>query len=203
MKRRDFLKVVGGVAAVTAVGAVAAKPRAAKARVCERNVGTLRAIYPVGAIYISTTNVNPADLFGFGTWQRFGDGRTLVGVQTGDAEFGAVQATGGARTHTMTEAEMPAHNHTQAEHTHNDHVGNIDQTWHASHMRGAGGVFSLGTHDLSGNRAAFETGSFDRIRWNMNASHNTVTPTINNRGGGGAHNNLQPYITVFMWRRSA
>ena len=175
MKRRDFLKVVGGVAAVTAVGAVATNPRAAQARVCERNVGTLRAIYPVGAIYISTTNTNPADLFGFGTWQAFGAGRTLVGVQTGDAEFGTVQATGGAKTHELTQSEMPRHAHSGAR--------------RPLYQRGANGNSASTVADFNPSI--------------VNTGFTGGSGTAQSASDGVPHNNLQPYITVFMWRRSA
>ena len=161
MNRRSFLKFFG-------IGLVASvATRAAKARVCERNVGTLRAIYPVNSIYISAANINPADLFGFGTWVRFGQGRTLVGVTDGaDADFGTVQQTGGARTHTLTEAQMPSHTHT------------------------ATGFTPQGPYD--GNTFCGVPGNLPR----------PIHP-IHYTGGGQAHNNLQPYITVFMWRRSA
>ena len=193
MKRRDFFKVLGG-AALAMVGV-----RAAKARVCERNVGTLRAIYPVGAIYISTTNVDPADLFGFGTWQRFGNGRTLVSVDEGvtanipGEAFGRlnqVQLTGGRNTHTLTTGQMPSHNHPFTNAT-----GTIPRN-----LSGAGsGVFSG-----SGWASNYGAGTT-----NHGGFHDTIFSlsdggfAINNSGGGAAHNNLPPYITVFMWRRSA
>lgn len=71
---------------------------------------TLQAVYPVGAIYIETTGTNPSSTFGFGTWIAFGAGRTLMGVGTSDASY-AAGATGGETLHTLTTAEMPAHNH--------------------------------------------------------------------------------------------
>ena len=161
--------------------------RAAQARVCERNVGTLRAIYPVGAIYISTTNTNPADLFGFGTWQRFGNGRTLVGVDeavtaniSGETfgRLNEVQLTGGRNTHTMTTSQMPSHDHTQAAHSH--YIPRL----------------------LNGNNNGMSDGV---TTFRQQGQHwlDEQTPAIYNTGGGQAHNNLQPYITVFMWRRSA
>jgi hypothetical protein len=70
----------------------------------------LAAVYPVGAIYIETTGVNPATTFGFGTWTAFGAGRTLIGVGTSDAAY-AAGATGGESTHLLTIPEMPAHDH--------------------------------------------------------------------------------------------
>lgn len=55
--------------------------------------------YPIGAIYQSTANTNPSTLMG-GTWERFGNGRVLVGVDEGDSDFNAPNKTGGAKTTT-------------------------------------------------------------------------------------------------------
>lgn len=73
-----------------------------------------QAAYPVGSIFISTVSTNPGTLLGFGTWAAFATGRTLVGIDAGQTEFDTVEETGGAKTHTLVEAEMPAHTHTQS-----------------------------------------------------------------------------------------
>lgn len=67
-------------------------------------------VYPVGAVYISVVSTSPATLFG-GTWVAFGAGRVLVGIDAGQIEFDTVEKTGGAKTHTLTSAEMPSHTH--------------------------------------------------------------------------------------------
>ena len=66
--------------------------------------------YPVGAVYISVVSTSPATLFG-GTWVAFGAGRVLVGIDAGQPEFDTVEETGGAKTHTLSAAEMPSHTH--------------------------------------------------------------------------------------------
>ena len=66
--------------------------------------------FPVGSIYLSVVNTNPTKWFG-GTWELISQGRTLVGVDTNDADFNTVKKTGGAKTHTLSIAEMPSHNH--------------------------------------------------------------------------------------------
>ena len=63
--------------------------------------------YPVGAIYCSTVETNPHDLFGFGTWEYIEQGRVLL--SQGDKY--SAGSTGGAETHTLTTQEMPKHNH--------------------------------------------------------------------------------------------
>jgi hypothetical protein len=69
--------------------------------------------FKVGDIFISTLSENPAIRKGYGTWVAFGSGRMLVGVNSGDADFDTAEETGGAKTVTLTEAQMPAHAHQQ------------------------------------------------------------------------------------------
>lgn len=71
---------------------------------------TMEAVYPVGAIYISTVSTSPATLFGFGTWVAYAAGRVIVG-KAASGTFVTAGATGGAETHTLTIPEMPAHTH--------------------------------------------------------------------------------------------
>lgn len=125
-------------------------------------------MYPIGSIYFSNNSTNPSDSskLGFGTWSAFGAGRVPVGFDSGQTEFDTDEETGGAKTHTLTTAEMPAHTHGQ------------------SHGNAAGAVVT--------NTAAGATQG--------NAAN---TNTTQSTGGGGAHNNLQPYIVVRMWKRTA
>ena len=119
-------------------------------------------IYPVGSIYMSTVNVNPATLFG-GTWEQLED-RFLLGAGTtytaGD--------TGGEATHTLTVDEMPNHRHSLlvGDGTINDYVGGSTAAY---------GLKSGGS-TLSGSFLSAE-------------------------GSGQAHNNMPPYIVVYMWKR--
>ena len=128
----------------------------------------LSAVYPVGSVYISVVSTSPATLFGFGTWSAFATGRTLVGIDTGQTEFDVVEETGGSKTHTLTIAEMPSHQHTSD-------AAATSQTGSAAHDSSGGGL-------------------------NQRASGLTAIPL---QGGGGAHNNLQPYIVTYMWKRTA
>lgn len=67
-------------------------------------------VYPVGSIYISILDTNPATFFG-GVWQPFGQGRTLVGLNTQDEDFDTLLKAGGEKTHTLTTEEIPSHTH--------------------------------------------------------------------------------------------
>lgn len=123
-------------------------------------------VYPVGSIYISINVTNPSAYFG-GTWEAFGAGKTLVGVDADDSDFDVPEKTGGEKTHTLTIEEMPAHNHTI-----------IKPRW--STQAGANAVYGSNGTGSGANRDA------DAIQ-----------------GGGEAHNNLQPYITTYFWKRTA
>lgn len=124
-------------------------------------------LHPVGSIYITTNHDNPGDLFGYGTWERYGSGRTLVSYDAFDSQFDTIGETGGAKTHTLTVNEMPAHRHSI------DFSAQVGGSGDRIPVGGVGGY--VGT-DQDAVRVA---------------------------GGGQAHNNLQPYIVVYMWRRSA
>lgn len=75
---------------------------------------TINSIYPIGSVYISLTETNPGTYLK-GTWEQFGQGRTLIGVGTGDdgtntQEF-EVNTTGGEYKHKLVIDEIPSHSH--------------------------------------------------------------------------------------------
>lgn len=147
-----------------------------------KGVSIVDLIYPVGAIYQSTKSTSPATLFG-GTWERI-KGKVLVGVDESDTDFSTVSKTGGAKTHKLSDGELPAKNGIIAFH-------------------GAGG---------SGTVVERCSGVFTGTSLINNKYHtNQSTSGGNSYGGvnfdlGGkneSHNNLQPYTTVYMWVRTA
>ena len=74
---------------------------------------TIANAYPVGSIYMNCSNsTNPATLLGFGTWSAFSEGRVLIGIDSSDSDFDGAEETGGSKTHTLTEAQLPSHRHT-------------------------------------------------------------------------------------------
>jgi hypothetical protein len=154
----DANKDVTGIRNLTITGALSAGS----------GLVTMSDIYPVGSIYINAAvTTNPATLLGFGTWSSFGTGRCLVGYSPTDSDFDALQETGGAKTHTLSIAEMPSHNHNRP----------------------------LGWKPAPNSTDVDITGGNG-----INPQTNMVT---DNTGGGGAHNNMPPYIVVKMWRRTA
>jgi len=159
--------------------------------------------YPIGCLYISTVSTDPADLFGFGTWSLFGSGRIMVGIDSGDTDFDTAEETRGTKTHTLVEAEIPAHLHTV--NPPSTTSGNNSATHTHTYTR-----YSTVTHNKSGSaQPACWTGNPGSSVNSGNASQDhTHTVDIaefdsGNAGSGGAHNNLQPYVVVCVWKRTA
>jgi hypothetical protein len=138
----------------------------------------LGAIYPVGSIYTNAVNsTNPGTLLGFGTWTAFGAGRVMVGFNGSDPLFDSAEETGGSK-----DAIVVSHTHTATVtdpgHTH---------TYFRDAATGAGGG------GFSGIDSETVTGS----------STTGITVSNSTTGSSGTNANLQPYITVYMWKRTA
>ena len=140
-------------------------------------------VYPIGSIYISTASTNPSTFFG-GTWVAYSQGRVLVGKAT-SGTFATAGATGGEETHSLTVAELASHSHTTEAHTHAVPLGlTTDETTALDNIEkvAAGPLNQTSTDSLNVSSAS---------------------PSTNSTGSGSAHNNLQPYIVVYMWERTA
>lgn len=126
----------------------------------------LKYVYPIGSIYLSINDTDPATLFG-GNWERFSYGRCLVGVDENQTEFETVLKSGGFKTHTLTVDQMPGHTHGITSWLTNNPLGGVDRS----------------------------------LMYGMPSTTATYSYVTNATGGGSAHNNLQPYLTCYMWRR--
>ena len=152
--------------------------------------------FPVGSVFISVVATDPATLLGYGTWAAFASGRVLVGIDAGQTEFDAALETGGAKTHTLTATEMPVHTHVQDAHTHTQDAHSHVLTQLRDATTGGATTNIALSADTSSTLGTKVTGS-------TTATNQNATPTNQNTGGGGAHNNLQPYIVVHIWERTA
>jgi len=155
------------------------------------NQAALQALHPVGSIYINATNAtNPGTLLGFGTWTAFGAGRVPVGFDAGNVLFDTAEETGGT-----ADATLPSHTHTFSgttstigTHQHEESIGTIGTF-------GTGGTFFHGNYSGTGTSAVDLT--------NGGGSHDhTYSGTTASAGTSGTNANYQPYITVYMWKRT-
>lgn len=153
--------------------------------------------YPVGKIIMSATNTNPSTYLGFGTWKLWGSGRVPVGVDTGQTEFNSSEKEGGEKTHTLNVTEIPTHSHMVEGQTSLD----------GSHQHRI--PFNLDDKENPGDIDYFDYGGFGRGSYYIltqpdgGAHSHSMRFVSQNTGGGKAHNNLQPYITCYMWKRTA
>jgi len=149
-------------------------------------VEILKSVFPVGALYTTTTNQNPATTFGFGTWSKI-EGRMIIGASSGYA----VNSTGGEATHKLTVNEMPAHTHTRGTMNITGSFGGGFQMWNAS------GAFTVksGNGEDGGGTVSNNGANFDASR-NWTGATSSV-------GGGASHNNMPPYYAAYIWRRTA
>lgn len=143
-----------------------------------------QALYPVGTIYTqASVATNPATLLGFGTWEEFGAGKVIIGVDTSNTLFDTLGETGGAAditisdetdSHTLTIDEIPAHTH---------------------------GVPNAGSNGTDGIESADKNNNpFDPVDTNSTGGGQGHTHGITY---DGTNANYQPYITVYMWKRTA
>lgn len=178
-------------------------------------------IHPVGSIYMTTVATNPATVLGHGTWVAWGSGRVPVGVNTGDTDFNTVEKTGGAKTVTLTAAQsgLPQHTHVQDAHNHTQNSHNHTQNAHSHGApANADGFAAHRTNSTGGYSAIFSSGSASEVfsYWlpaAAKATNNAATATNNaatavNQNAGPAdasqaHPNVQPYITCYMFKRTA
>lgn len=144
---------------------------------------SIDSVYPVGSIYMSVTNINPSTAFG-GTWEQI-QGRFLLGVDDNHSNG----STGGEEMHTLSSSEMPSHNHT----------GSTD---------GAGNH----THQVPWISSAWQRPATSGNNWCIPGSGGSLYDTAENgwhahsftttaSGGNAAHNNMPPYLAVYIWKR--
>ena len=139
----------------------------------------LAAIYPVGSIYINATSAsNPNTLLGFGTWTAFGAGRVLVGLDAGDALFDTAEETGGSK-----DAVVVSHTHTA---TVTD-PGHFHTTLSTTNAPPGSSVPTL-SGTTTQNTSTATTG---------------ITVANSTTGVSGTNANVQPFIVVRMWKRTA
>lgn len=176
----------------------------------------LQALYPIGSIYSSTVSTNPNTLFGFGTWVAYAAGRVMIGNGGG---FTAGATGGSADAIVVTHTHTASSGNQSADHTHSFSAttssASLTGTFPTAANTGSGsysGVFTQGS-GYSGNGGEPQT----NFPVSMNASHtHTVSGTtgtvsanhnhaitVDSAGASGTNANLQPYIVIYAWNRTA
>jgi len=150
----------------------------------------LQLLYPVGTIYTnSSVSTNPATLLGFGTWTAFGAGRVMVGFNSSNTLFDTAEETGGSadaitvsHTHTATSTVSdPGHSHSI------NTVYGYDNTQPSTVISARGSVGATQSN----------------LGTNGTATGVTVSTSVASSGSSGTNANYQPYITVYLWKRTA
>lgn len=152
----------------------------------------LDSTYPVGSIYMSANSTNPETLFG-GTWSQL-QNRFLLGA----GSIYTAGNTGGEASVTLTASQMPSHTHT--------FTGSSATTSSDSHTHTVPNT--RGDNSGSGNKCeswASASASGRTVTTSSDSHSHTVTAkgTNSSTGGGGSHNNMPPYLVVYMWKRTA
>lgn len=150
----------------------------------------IQALYPVGTIYTQAgVATNPSSLLGFGTWEAFGTGRVLLGIDTNNALMNTLNETGGSANSpavntttgstTLTIAQMPAHNHP-----------NAGGGGALNYLPASNPNFTWGGGGLGGQYGLESQGG------GQGHTHSVTNGTTTNA-------NYQPFISVYMWKRTA
>lgn len=143
--------------------------------------------YPVGSIYISVMNTNPSTFFG-GVWERFANGRVLVGVDESQSEFKTVNKTGGNKNLQSHNHGFSANTNTAGGHNH----GLTTSVWYNAE----------GTWDDGGIYGQYKTTTHGQYRYtDFNGDHYHSLSGTTGSTGSGDSGNLQPYISVYIWKR--
>lgn len=136
-------------------------------------------IYPVGSIYISINNVNPSVMFG-GTWEQIKDVFLLGAGSTYSAG-----STGGEANHALTQSEIPSYP-----------IGNLPEIVPGNHGNLAnGGIVATNLVETSPTNPGLKSNG------NGITSGTQYSYMIYSNGGVKPHNNIPPYLAVYIWKR--
>ena len=163
--------------------------------------------WPIGSVFLSVVATSPNTLLGFGTWSQIAGGKVLIGQTDSDADFNVARDTGGSKTATVAQANLPnisvgagtSHNHTQGAHTHTQDAhshtspvsNNQGSTGNAEARVGAGN-----------NGSPITVSSTTATNQNTTATNQAEAAHTHSLGGSGtALNIMNPFYTVYIWER--
>ena len=166
-------------------------------------------LYPIGSIYTSVSPTNPKNFFTGTDWVAFGEGRTLVGVgSNGTTSYNTVEDTGGSPTHSH---DLSNHTHTSAWHTHGLGAGyaKINPSAQSNYLWY--NLKSVADYSETGRMKTSEKETYSSLSTSargISLGGTTDGTTPNNTGGPSTNatstvSSMQPYITVYFWKRTA
>ena len=161
--------------------------------------GSAANCWPIGSVFISVVSTNPATLLGVGTWSAIGAGKVLVGIDAGDADFDTVEESGGSKTKTIAQANLPdistgagtAHTHVQDQHRHQI-------------LRERSATTGSATTQIA--RTADTSSTVDtavNTEYTTPTNQNEEAHTHSLGGSGTALNVMNPYFVVYIWKRTS
>lgn len=166
-----------------------------QAELAAQNSALIDKIYPIGSIYMSVNNVSPETLFG-GKWEIWGEGRVPVGVKTNDSSFDTPEKTGGSKSIDLS------HSHTVNKHNHTSGsmYAAIDATgtWIGVSRLG-GKSYSCDVYsDIPVQGKSYTAKYGARIFGNTGEADPETNSQL-----PSSQSILNPYITCYMWKRTA
>lgn len=161
-------------------------------------------LYPIGSIYLSTNSINPSTLFEFGKWEQIKD--TFLLACGDNYTAGSV---GGEANHKLTTSETPSHAHTRG-------TMNIKGQLSERPCSSSSEILNSNTSTINGGafRTIYEG---DSTQWKVTVQTSGTSTKTNNLhdfdasrswtgetsyvGGNESHNNMPPYLAVYVWKR--
>lgn len=160
-------------------------------------------MFPVGHILMTTRNVNPGTYLG-GTWTAWGSGRVPVGVSTDDTDYNVSEKTGGAKTLNLSHSHtVNSHSHTVNSHKHVAPFGYDNNVYYAGRIYDSIVVSASGLNGYSFKAASSEMTSPLRLNYTSAESPGTSNSSPGTNSQLGNRDIRQPYITCYMWKRTA
>lgn len=176
--------------------------------------------FPIGYTFIDTTGTTDySNHLGF-TWQKTLQGVTPIGQKTSDTDFATIGNTGGAKTITLSKANLPSYTLYSASHTHTftgtaeSHNHSVTDNGHVHYYpivpSGSGSYVGIansqpmGANNMNTLTSKEKTGiSIQNKSLTPKGTNTGTTITVNSGGSGTAVNKLPPYQVVVFWTRIA
>jgi len=162
----------------------------------------IQALHPVGSIYTAVVSTNPGTLLGFGTWTAFGAGRVMVGFDSSNSLFDTAEETGGSadaitvsHTHTATVTDS-GHRHELAANVSSGSVYPNTTVTSSNQIIANAWASNSESYILAGT-------STDATIGRSSSETTGVSVANSSTGSSGTNANYPPYITVYMWKRTA